>query len=362
MLQKKSIIKGLIRLPTPPNISYFWNFRSTIRLFLIIQIITGIFLTIHYTPHIDHSFDSIIHINNDVPYGSYIRYCHCNRASFFIFLIYIHLLRGIYYKRYSNRHAWFIRVVLLFLSIRTAFLRYVLPWRQISYWRATVITNLISAIPYIRNKLVVWIWGRFSVDLPTLNRFYTIHFILPLIIRIVSISHLLLIHEKISGNPLRFFSSTKIDFWPLFGIKDVLRFFFFLRLFFIVVTYYPENFSDPDNFIKANSLITPPHIKPEWYFLFAYAILRCIPNKLLGVLVLLFSILIFRLLPLIQKEVKKSFYYQLFFWIWTFNVILLTWLRGCPVEGIYIYLSQISRIIYFFSLIFISVIYFIYFI
>jgi len=350
MLRNFFLVKRLVRLPTPPNISYFWNFRSTIRLFLVIQITTRIFLTMHYSPHIDLAFYSIIHINNDVPFGSYIRYSHCNGASFFMLLIYLHIFRGIYYKRYSNLHAWIARVLLLVLSIRTAFFGYVLPWRQISYWRATVITNLVSAIPVIRQKIVFWVWGRFSVDLPTLNRFYTIHFLLPFLIAFLSLTHLLLIHNKRSRNPLGFFSPKKIDFWPWFGVKDFLRFFFFLRIFFFIVLFYPEHFGDPDNFIQANSLVTPPHIKPEWYFLFAYAILRSIPNKLLRVLVLVFSILVFRLLPFFKKKVTFSFIYQLVFWLWISNVILLTWLRGCPVKDVFTYLSQLSGIMYFFLL------------
>ena len=350
MLHNFPLIKSLVRLPTPPNISYFWNFRSTIGFFLIIQILTGLFLTIHYTAHTDTAFLSIVHIINDINNRYMIRYCHCNRASFFILFIYLHIFRGIYYKRFSNIHAWIARVSLLGLSIGTAFLRYVLPWRQISYWGATVITNLVSAIPYVRESIVFWLWGRFSVDLPTLNRFYTFHFILPFVISFLSVIHLLLIHEKRSRNPLGFYSSIKLDFWPFFRIKDILRFFFFIRIFFFIIFYTPEIFSDPDNYIKANSLVTPQHIKPEWYFLFAYAILRCIPDKLIRVIALVISILIFFFLPFYNNKLKISFIYQSIFFFWLFNLIILTWLRRCPVKDIFTYISQISRILYFFLL------------
>lgn len=341
---------NIIRLPTPPNISYYWNFRSIIRLFISVQIISGFFLSFHYSPHSFFAFDSIIHIINNVNFRFFFRYIHINRASRFILFIYIHLFRRLYYKRYSNNIAWFVRVLLLILSIITAFLRYVLPWRQISFWRATVITNLVSVLPF-RNSIVIWLWRRFSVDLPTLERFFSIHFITPFLIAIFSITHLVFIHGYRSRNPLRFFSdSFKLDFWPFFVIKDFLRFFIIFFGFFFCCFFFPEVFSDPDNYIKANPLVTPTHIKPEWYFLFAYAILRAIPNKTLRVIVLAFSLLVFFLLPFYKSKLKISFLYQLVFWLWVINFLLLIWLRRCLVKQVFINISILSRIIYFFLL------------
>ncbi len=347
----KPIYNSLSRLPTPINISYFWNFGSCVGFFLIIQILSRLFLTIHYISDINLSFNSINHIVTNINGRWIIRYIHINRASFFVCLIYLHVIRGVYYKRYSNLIAWIIRVILLILSMLTAFLRYVLPWRQISFWRATVITNIISSIPYFRKNIVFWLWGRYSVRPPTLTRFYTFHFIFPLIIVLFSFLHLFYIHSRRrSRNPLRFFSSIKIDFWPFFRIKDILRFFFLFFFFFFIVFFFSDIFSDPDNYIKANFLTTPDHIKPEWYFLFAYAILRCIPNKLFRVLALLFSILVFFLIPFLTKNLKITFFYQFFFWLWVFNFFLLTWLRRCVVKDIFNYLSQLRGFFYFFLL------------
>nr|CUH72606.1 cytochrome b [Rhopalaea idoneta] len=340
------------RLPSPINISYFWNFGSLVGLFLVSQIITGVFLTMHYSSNMFFAFDSVSHIIYDVNYGWLMRYMHINGASFFIGLIYFHFCRGLYYKRYSSLHAWMIGVTLLILSMLTAFLGYVLPWGQMSFWGATVITNLVSAVPYVGTDIVYWLWGGYSVSAPTLSRFYTFHFLFPLIIALFSVVHLYFIHSSGgSGNPVGFFSnSLKIDFWPYFGVKDVLGFFSFFFLFLFLSFFFSDMMSDPDNYGKANPLVTPVHIKPEWYFLFAYAILRSIPNKLLGVLSLVFSILVFYILPFGFKKFSSSFFYQVFFWFWLFNFCMLTWLGGCPVKDIFNYMSQVGGVVYFFVL------------
>jgi len=310
----------------------------------------------HYVAEVSIAFDSVVHIINEVNYRWIMRYIHINRASFFLGFIYLHIRRRVYYKRYFSINAWIIRVVLLILSILTAFLGYVLPWGQISFWRATVITNIVSAIPKYRTSIVYWLWRRFSVRAPTLTRFYTFHFLFPFLIAVFAMLHLYFIHRsRRSRNPLRSFSDNiKIPFWPYYRIKDILGFIIFYSLLLFVVFIYSDTFSDPDNYGKANPLVTPVHIKPEWYFLFAYAILRSIPNKLLGVISLVISVLIFVFLPLSQKKISLSVFYQFFFWLWVFDFIILTWLRKCPVKSVFNSISQVFGIVYFISFFFIS--------
>nr|YP_009029843.1 cytochrome b [Clavelina oblonga]CAL24385.1 cytochrome b [Clavelina oblonga] len=347
---------SFVRLPSPINISYMWNFGSTIGLFLVSQILTGIFLTMHYISDVTLAFDSVVHIINEVNYGWIIRYMHMNGASFFLGLIYLHIGRGVYYKRYYSTFAWIIGVILLVLSMLTAFLGYVLPWGQMSFWGATVITNMVSALPKYGTMIVYWLWGGFSVGAPTLTRFYTFHFLFPFLIAIFAILHLYFIHSSGgSGNPLGMYSDNmKIPFWPYYGIKDILGYIVVYSMFLLVVFFFSDTFSDPDNYQKANPLVTPVHIKPEWYFLFAYAILRSIPNKLLGVISLIMSVLIFIFLPFSQGKFSMSVMYQLVFWLWVFDFMILTWLGGCPVKTVFNFMSQVFGLFYFFSFIFFS--------
>ena len=348
----KEVNNILIRLPAPVNISYFWNFRSCLRILLALQVISRIFLSILYTSESNYTFKNVNNIIIDNNFRWTIRLIHTVGASFLILLLYLHFLRRFFYKRYVNKRAWIIRVILIIIMIRTAFLGYVLPWRQISFWRATVITNLITTIPYIREPIVNWLWRRFSVSGYTLTRFFSFHFILPFGIILFSLLHLLVIHTIRARNLLRTSSNLKIDFWPFFRYKDLLGFFLLFFCYFFFIFFYPYNLIDPENFLIANPSITPLHIKPEWYFLFAYAILRCIPNKTARVIVLVLSILVFFLFPFAnnKKKIKFNYIYKFFFFIWLFNFFLLTWLGRCPVKVYFNFLSQISRIIYFFLL------------
>lgn len=340
------VLRTFHRLPCPINLNYFWNFRSTLRLVLRVQIVTGLLLTIHYSARIDIAFESVSHIERDVNYGWLIRPIHANGARFFLGLIYLHVRRGIFYKRYINTLAWLVGVALLVLSIRTAFLGYVLPWRQISYWAATVITNLLSVVPY-RPAFVEWVWRGFSVNNPTLMRFYTFHFLFPFVLAFLAILHLVFIHDFTSRHPLGRFSAKKIDFWPYFRVKDIFRFIFmFLALLFLVF-FFPQIIRDVENYKEANPLVTPAHIKPEWYFLFAYTILRCIPNKAARVAGIFRALRVLALFPLGRKKTSTRLSYRLVFFCWVINAILLTWLGGCPVKEVYVYLSQICSVLYF---------------
>lgn len=343
---------ALFDLPAPRNFSIWWNFGSLLGLCLVIQIATGLFLAIHYTPHIDMAFRSVAHISRDVNYGWLLRNMHANGGSWFFICLYLHVGRGLYYGSYIMLETWNLGVIILILVIATAFIGYVLPWGQIRFWGATVITNLFSAIPYIGKTLVEWIWGGFAVDNATLNRFYAIHFLLPFVVAAVVVLHLLFLHQTGSNNPLGLNSdSIKIPFHIYYTIKDVIGFVVLLLTLVGVALFIPNVLGDPENFIPANPLVTPVHIKPEWYFLWAYAILRSIPNKLGGVVAIFSAILILFLVPLINIQSRRgiSFYpiSQLLFWIIVSNTILLTWIGGCPVEGPYEGLGQIFTFMYF---------------
>nr|P34872.1 RecName: Full=Cytochrome b; AltName: Full=Complex III subunit 3; AltName: Full=Complex III subunit III; AltName: Full=Cytochrome b-c1 complex subunit 3; AltName: Full=Ubiquinol-cytochrome-c reductase complex cytochrome b subunit [Negaprion brevirostris]AAA31956.1 cytochrome b [Negaprion brevirostris] len=343
---------ALIDLPAPSNISLWWNFGSLLGLCLIIQILTGLFLAMHYTADISMAFSSVVHICRDVNYGWLIRNIHANGASLFFICVYLHIARGLYYGSYLYKETWNIGVILLFLLMATAFVGYVLPWGQMSFWGATVITNLLSAFPYIGNMLVQWIWGGFSVDNATLTRFFAFHFLLPFLILALTVIHLLFLHETGSNNPLGINSDAdKISFHPYFSYKDLLGFFVMIFLLATLALFTPNLLGDAENFIPANPLVTPPHIKPEWYFLFAYAILRSIPNKLGGVLALLFSIFILMLVPLLHTSKQRSIIFrpltQIFFWFLVANSIILTWIGGQPVEQPFIMVGQIASISYF---------------
>lgn len=348
----KIINNALVDLPAPSNISRWWNFGSLLGLCLIIQIATGIFLSIHYTADTQLAFDSVNHICRDVNYGWILRTLHANGASFFFICIYLHVGRGIYYGSYKYFYTWNVGVILFFLTIGTAFIGYVLPWGQMSFWGATVITNLLSAIPYIGTELVQWLWGGFAVDNATLTRFFSFHFLFPFIIAAFTIIHLLFLHQTGSNNPLGINrNSDKIPFHPYFSYKDIFGFIIILIFLTFLTLIAPYLLGDPDNFIPANPLVTPPHIQPEWYFLFAYAILRSIPNKLGGVIALVISIAILFILPFTNKFTFQSnqFYTinQILFWIITVTVILLTWIGARPVEDPYITTGQFLTILYF---------------
>nr|QXT45535.1 cytochrome b [Leptinotarsa decemlineata] len=348
----KIINNSLIDLPTPSNISSLWNFGSLLGLCLLIQILTGLFLAMHYCPNIELAFNSVSHICRDVNYGWLIRTLHANGASFFFICLYLHIGRGIYYSSYMLTETWMIGVTIFFMVMATAFLGYVLPWGQMSFWGATVITNLISAIPYLGTMIVQWIWGGFAIDNATLTRFFTFHFILPFIVSALIMIHLLFLHQTGSSNPLGTKSNIdKIPFHPYFSFKDLVGFIILLFALISLTLYQPYLLGDPDNFTPANPLVTPIHIQPEWYFLFAYAILRSIPNKLGGVLALVFSIAILYLMPFINKKnfLSLQFYplNKILFWMFFSIVILLTWIGARPVEDPFILIGQILTINYF---------------
>nr|QXT45654.1 cytochrome b [Idaea simplicior] len=347
------IINGsLIDLPSPSNISSWWNFGSLLALCLIIQIITGLFLTMYYTANIELAFYSVNYICRNVNYGWLIRTFHANGASFFFICIYLHIGRGIYYESFNLTQTWLIGVMILFLLMATAFMGYVLPWGQMSFWGATVITNLLSAIPYLGNMLVTWIWGGFAIDNATLTRFYTFHFLLPFIILMMTMIHLLFLHQTGSNNPLGINSNLdKIPFHPFFTFKDLIGFIIMIFFLTILSLTNPYLLGDPDNFIPANPLVTPIHIQPEWYFLFAYAILRSIPNKLGGVIALIMSILILIILPFtFNKKMQGIQFYpinQINFWLLIMMIFLLTWIGARPVEDPYIITGQLLTFFYF---------------
>jgi len=358
-IRNHSILKLIydmgISYPVPSSISYLWNFGFLAFICLIIQIITGIFLAMHYVANIDLAFLSVEHIMRDVNYGWLIRYIHANGASMFFFVVYIHVFRGLYYGSYLHprESVWIIGVFILLIMILTAFMGYVLPWGQMSFWGATVITNLASAIPFIGNDIVYWLWGGFSVDNATLNRFFSFHYIFPFIIFALVLIHLILLHEVKSNNPLGLQNLLidKIPFTPYFTIKDLFGFIFFLIIFSYLVFFEPNILGHSDNYIPANPLSTPTHIVPEWYFLPFYAILRSVPNKLGGVILMLLSILILIIIPFIIKYDIRSnqfrIFSKIFFYIFLNNCLILGWIGGNPVEFPYVDIGLFCTIFYF---------------
>nr|UZT67544.1 cytochrome b [Ibalia sp. ZJUH 20220011] len=346
------IKKSILYLPTPININILWNFGSILGICLMIQIISGLFLSMHYTPNINNAFNSIINIMHNINYGWIMRLIHMNGASMYFLCMFIHIGRGLYYNSYYLMYTWLIGSIIFIVSMATAFLGYVLPWGQMSYWGATVITNLMSAIPMIGNEIVMWLWGGFSINNATLNRFYSLHFILPFIILMMILLHLMSLHFTGSNNPLGLSSDFyKISFHLYFTIKDIQGFLIMILLLIILCYLNPYMLNDPENFNKANSMITPIHIQPEWYFLFAYAILRSIPNKLGGVIALMLSIMIIMILPLInQYKFKNMFIFifnQMLFWIFVVILILLTWIGMKPIEYPFMMMGQILTFMYF---------------
>nr|AAY21994.1 cytochrome b [Regulus madeirensis] len=348
----KIINDALIDLPTPSNISSWWNFGSLLGICLVTQIVTGLLLAMHYTADTNLAFSSVSHMCRNVQFGWLIRNLHANGASFFFICIYFHIGRGFYYGSYLNKETWNVGVILLLALMATAFVGYVLPWGQMSFWGATVITNLFSAIPYIGQTLVEWAWGGFSVDNPTLTRFFALPFLLPFPIAGLTLVHLTFLHETGSNNPLGIPSDCdKIPFHPYYSTKDFLGFLLLFIPLAALALFSPNLLGDPENFTPANPLATPPHIKPEWYFLFAYAILRSIPNKLGGVLALAASVLVLFLMPLLHTSKLRSMTFrplsQILFWTLVANLLILTWVGSQPVEHPFIIIGQLASFSYF---------------
>lgn len=341
--------------PAPANLNYYWSFGVYLILCLVIQLITGIFLAMHYVPHIDMAFISVEHIMRDVNYGWLLRYIHANGASMFFISVYLHMMRGLFYGSYvyPRQILWNVGVIIFLLMIITAFLGYVLPWGQMSFWGATVITNLASAIPYIGQSLVHWLWGGFSVDNATLNRFFSLHYLLPFIIAALTGIHIVFLHHVKSNNPLGISARyDSVPFSPYYTAKDLFAVVAFLTFFAFFVFFSPNYFGDTDNYIPANPLVTPAHIVPEWYLLPFYAILRSVPDKLGGVILMLSAILIYILLPYIHKiNVRSSVFRPLnkiFFYIFIADCILLGWIGGSPVETPFYQIGQFCTFFYFF--------------
>nr|WGT89885.1 cytochrome b [Sclomina xingrensis]WGT89898.1 cytochrome b [Sclomina xingrensis]WGT89937.1 cytochrome b [Sclomina xingrensis]WGT89989.1 cytochrome b [Sclomina xingrensis]WGT90015.1 cytochrome b [Sclomina xingrensis] len=347
------IINGsLIDLPTPSSISLWWNFGSLLGMCLMIQIMTGIFLAMHYTGNIELAFKSVVHICRDVNSGWLLRNLHANGASLFFMCLYMHVGRGMYYGSYKLTPTWMVGIIMLFMTMGTAFLGYVLPWGQMSFWGATVITNLLSAIPYLGDTLVKWLWGGFSVGNATLTRFFTLHFLLPFILSAMTMIHLLFLHQTGSNNPMGLKSDLdKIPFHPYFSIKDLAGMTITMMLFIMLTLLEPRLLGDPENFIPASPLVTPVHIQPEWYFLFAYAILRSIPNKLGGVIAMVVSIAIIAILPFTNKNKFQGLTFypinQILFWSFVSILMMLTWIGAKPVEDPFILTGQILTVVYF---------------
>jgi quinol-cytochrome oxidoreductase complex cytochrome b subunit len=346
----------LYEYPTPRNLSYWWNFGSLAGIMLVVMIVTGIFLAMQYTPHADYAFDSVERIMRDVDYGWMLRYAHMNGASMFFAIVYIHMFRGLYYGSYKQPREllWILGVIILILMIMTAFMGYVLPWGQMSYWAATVITNLFSAIPVIGQGIVTFLWGGFTVGNPTLNRFYALHYLLPFIIVAVVLLHLIALHRFGSNNPLGIDMKGPQDtlpFHPYFTIKDLFGLTVFLLIYAFFVFYAPNFLGSADNYIPANPMQTPNHIVPEWYLLPYYAILRSVPNKLLGVILAFGSIFLLFIVPWLDTSPVRSArfrpIYKWVFWLLVIDVLALGWVGANPPEGLVVTVGQIATLYYF---------------
>jgi len=344
----KNITNIIVNLPIPKNLNSNWNWGSLLGIFLVIQLISGFFIVIRLSFNSELSFESVINITQDTNYGWLFRLLHARGASWYFLIIYLHIGRGIYYKSYKLKLVWFVGIIIYIIRIAVAFIGYVLPWGQMSFWAATVITNLLRIIPYIGIDVVEWIWGGFGVGNPTLTRFFALHYLLPFVIVVLVMIHLVFLHNYTSTNPIGMDPEIKLSFHYSFIVKDFILFIVIFYLFFIFSLIYGYNFIDPENFIEANALITPKHIQPEWYFLFAYAILRRIPNKILGVIALLMSIcVLFILLFKNTKKAKFSMLYKITFWILVFIWLLLTFLGSCPAQPPFVLIAQIISFLYF---------------
>ena len=357
-VKKNSLVEALyntaVPYPTPSNITYFWSFGILAMVCLVIQLLTGITLAMHYVPHVDLAFLSVEHIMRDINYGWLLRYIHANGASMFFIVVYLHTFRNLYYGSfvYPRSLLWTVGVLILVLMIVTAFLGYVLPWGQMSFWAATVITNVFSAIPVVGVSIVKWLWGGFSVGQPTLNRFYSLHYLLSFVITLLMVIHLIFLHENKSGNPLG--TEVRVDtipFTPYFMVKDLFVVVLFIMFFAFFVFFAPNYLGHPDNYIAANPIVTPAHIVPEWYFLPFYAILRAIPNKLGGVIALAGAIIMLFILPFIAKpKIRSAFFrplYKVVFWLFVVDCLLLAWIGGKPVEHPYQIIGVLATVFYF---------------
>jgi len=342
--------------PVPKNLNYFWNFGVLAGLALVIMIVTGIVLAMNYTAHVDHAFSSVERIMRDVNHGWLIRYIHMNAASFFFIVVYIHIFRGLYYGSYKapRELLWMLGVVIFLLMMATAFMGYVLPWGQMSFWGATVITNLFSAIPIVGESIVTFLWGGFSVDNPTLNRFFSLHYLMPFVIAGVVVLHIVALHRFGSNNPIGIDAKgpqDTISFHPYYTIKDMVGIAMFLLLLAVAVFFFPNAMGHPDNYIPANPMQTPAHIVPEWYFLPFYAILRAVPDKLGGVLLMFAAIFVLFILPWLDRSPVRSArfrpVFRIFFWLLFIDCIALGYLGGKPAEGVYVVLSRIATVWYF---------------
>jgi len=344
----------IINYPTPINLNYMWSFGSAAGLCLVIQILTGIFLAMHYSSHVDYAFSSVEHIMRDVNNGWLIRYLHANGASMFFIVVYSHIFRGLYYGSYINPRGplWNSGVIIFFLMMGTGFMGYVLPWGQMSFWGATVITNLASAVPFVGGAIVEWLWGGFSVDNATLNRFFSLHYLFPFLITGLVIVHLSLLHTAGSNNPLGINKNVdSISFYPYFYVKDLLAFLVLVAFFSFFVFFFPNTLGHADNYIPANPLVTPAHIVPEWYFLPFYAILRSIPDKLGGVIAMIGAICILLLLPVINtSEIRSSKFrpiYSIIYWFFVADFLILGWIGQQPVETPFLEVGQFATVFYF---------------
>ena len=351
-----SLENTLKRHPYPKNLSYWWNFGSIAGICLVIQILSGLFLAMHYVPNTKFAFDSVEHIMRDVNYGWLIRYIHAVGASMFFVALYAHMIRSLYYGSYKppREILWWVGIIIFLLTMATAFMGYVLPWGQMSFWGATVITNLFSAIPLVGESIVQWLWGGFSVDNPTLNRFFVLHFLMPFLIVGIVLLHLVALSTTGSNNPTGVPMKSKkdsISFHPYFTIKDMVGFVIFFIIFGYFLFFYPNALGHPDNYIPANPLVTPAHIVPEWYFLPFYAILRAVPDKLGGVLMMFGAIILLFFLPYLDKSKVRSGAYRpafkKFFYVFVINFVFLGWLGKSPADGWYVWASRLSTMYYY---------------
>jgi ubiquinol-cytochrome c reductase cytochrome b/c1 subunit len=360
-LERRLPIAGLVHssfvaYPTPRNLNYWWTFGGILSFMLGVQIITGIVLAMHYTPHVDLAFKSVETIMRDVNYGWLLRYVHANGAAMFFLAVYVHIFRGMYYGSYKEPREvlWILGVIIYLLMMATGFMGYVLPWGQMSFWAATVITNLFSAIPGVGETIVTWLWGGYSVGNPTLNRFFSLHYLLPFVIAGVVVLHVWALHVAGQNNPTGVEPKSEQDtvpFTPYATVKDGFMMACFCILFAWFVFYMPNYLGHADNYIPANPAVTPAHIVPEWYYLPFYAILRAIPDKLLGVCALIGSIAILAFLPWLDtSKVKSARYrplYRQFFWLFVATCIGLGWLGAKPAEGLYVIAARLLTVYYF---------------